>query len=919
MRIRSSSIAAALLLLAGVPAHAGPLRHPEEVRLADVRQLTFGGENAEAYWSFDGTHFSFQSTRPPFDCDQIFVMPAFEPGEPRLVSSGRGRTTCAHFLPGDRRIVWSATDAYADACPPPPDRSQGYVWPVDPDYEIFVADVDGGNRVRLTENRVYDAEATVCGVDGSIVFTSTRDGDLELYRMDADGGNVRRLTNAPGYDGGAFFSADCSKIVWRASRPTGAALEDYQRLLGRDLVRPGQLELWVANADGSDARQVTDLGAASFAPFFFPGGERILFSSNFGDPRGREFDLWAINVDGSGLERITYAPDFDGFPMFSPDGRHLLFASNRNQGKPGETDVYLARWVDGPPVSSVERGADRIAADVAWLAAPEREGRGVGTEGLAAAGEWIAARFAELGLAPAGDEGTHRQAIEIEIAVEVGAGSRVALDGAELAAEDFRPLAFSAEGELAGEVVFAGWGIRAEEKGHDDYAGLDVRGKVVLVRRFVPPSEEFRGTEQERRWGDLRYKAFQAREQGAIALLVADLPAPPDPAAPEDPHAALEAPLPRLAPDTGGGNAGIPVVALTRAAAAGLVGSGGRAEIAVALARRSAPAFNVVGRLEPLAPEGDGRFLVVGAHYDHLGRGEAGSMEPGSNEIHHGADDNASGVAALLEAARELALRRSELRRPILFVAFTGEESGLLGSSHFVRHPPEGIEPARALAMLNLDMVGRLREETLTVFGVDSAEEWTEKVAAACERARLVCKLSGDGYGPSDQTPFYAAGVPVLHLFTGTHDQYHRPSDLPTTINATGGARVARLTAELAFAASTREAPLTLVRAAAPPAARGDLRSFGAALGTVPDYSGPGEGKRGMLLAGVRAGGPADLAGLRRGDLVVELSGREIGGVEDLMFVLRQSRPGEETTVVVERDGERLELPIVFGEATRRM
>jgi hypothetical protein len=910
---KTSRFALLTALAMAVPVWAGVLHDPRELHLADVRQLTFGGDNAEAYWSFDGQQLSFQSTRPPFACDQIFTLSPFADGAPKLVSSGRGRTTCAHYLRGDQRIVWAATDAYADACPPPPDRSRGYVWPIDPDYELFVADADGGNKVRLTENRAYDAEATVCATHGAVVFTSTRDGDLDLYRMDADGSNVERLTSAPGYDGGAFFSRDCKQIVWRASRPTGAALEEYQRLLAQGLVRPSKLELWVADADGGNARQITDLGAAAFAPFFYPDGQRVIFSTNYGDPRGREFDLWAVDVDGSDLERITYTPEFDGFPMFSPDGQHLVFASNRNAGKPGETDLYLARWLGGSPQRSVESAADRFAADAAWLADDAREGRGVGLPGLAAAGAWIEERFREIGLTPAGVQGGYRQGFDVEVKVESGPGSALALGGEAVSADLFRPTAFSTAGPIEAEVVYAGWGITSPEKGRDDYAGLDVRGKVALVRRFVPPGEAFQGTDSERRWGDLRYKAFNAREHGAVGLLVADL-APE--VATDDPHAGAEAPLPRLRPDTSG-DVGIPVLVAKREVAERLAAGGVDARLAVELVRERAPAFNVVGRLDPVRPPVDDRVVLLGAHYDHLGRGGTNSLEPGSTEVHNGADDNASGVAALLEAARRLVGRRDELTRPVVFAAFAGEELGLLGSAELVKAPPPGLEPARLAAMINLDMVGRLRQETLTVFGTDTAAEWEAMVETACAANRLSCKQNGDGYGPSDHTSFYAADVPVLFLFTGTHDQYHRPVDDAPLLNATGGAKIAALAADLAFEVADRSEPLAVIKLAQP-APSGDVRSFGASLGTIPDYSGPPPGKTGMPLAGVRPDGAADRAGLQRGDLIVELGGSEIRGIEDLMFVLRRSHPGEAATVVIERDGERLELPIVFGEASRR-
>ena len=324
-----------------------PLRWPAERHLANVRQLTFGGENAEAYWSPDGRQLVFQSTRPPWRCDQIFVVDVDSPGEPRLVSTGKGRTTCAYFLPGGERVLYASTHLGGRACPPPPDMSQGYVWALYPEYDVFSARLDGSDVRRLTANPGYDAEATVSTDGRRVVFTSLRDGDLDLYSMDPGGGDVRRLTRAPGYDGGAFFSDDGDWIVYRASRPEEPkAVEEFRSLLLRQLVRPSRLEIRVMRADGSGDRQVTRLGVASFAPFFFRGShERLLFVSNLADPGGRDFDVWAVNVDGTDLERITYNPTFDGFPMFSPDGRRIAFCSNRHNAKPNETNVFVADWV----------------------------------------------------------------------------------------------------------------------------------------------------------------------------------------------------------------------------------------------------------------------------------------------------------------------------------------------------------------------------------------------------------------------------------------------------------------------------------------------------------------------------------------------------------------------------------------------
>jgi len=881
----------------------GTLHDERETHLAEVRQLTFGGENAEAYWSPDGSELVFQSTRTPYECDQIFRMSISDPAALTLVSTGQGRTTCGYFTADNERLIFSSTHSSGEQCPVVPERSRGYVWPLYESYQIYSAALDGSDLTPLTDTDAYDAEATVCSVDGSIIFTSTRDGDLELYRMDADGSNVTRLTQAPGYDGGAFFSPDCSKIVWRASRPTGEMLQDYQALLAEDLVRPSELELWVANSDGSEARQITYLGGANFAPFFFPDGERLLFSSNHHDPSGREFDIWAINVDGTSLERITYTPDFDGFPMFSPDGENIAFASNRNQGAPGETDVYVARWIDSTP-SVAEAAPDRYMADLAWLADDARGGRGLGTPGLAESADWLEARFEAIGLEPAAAGGGYRQSLDAVYEVERGPNAALTIAGELVPLDDFVIPGFSADGEISAPVVFAGWGIDSDEHGINDYEGADAEGRIVLVRRYTPEHGVFEDEEVQRRLGDLRYKAFTAREHGAVGLLVADLPIEGD----EE-----ESPLPVLRVDPQGG-AGVGVAVLKRSWAERLMTGDYQVELTSELIERTRQIHNIVGRLT--APERLPGAVLLGAHYDHLGFGGQGSLAPESNEPHNGADDNASGTAALLEAAHVLSGRKDELNRDVIFVAFTGEEVGLLGSSHLTREPTPGAAPAGLVAMLNMDMVGRMRNNRVSVLGSQSAEEWDSVVEPICEALRLGCQLSGGGYGPSDQTPFYAAGVPVLHFFTGAHEEYHKPSDDAHLINASGGVRIANLVAEIAVDLTVLDG-LTY-RETEAPAPSGDMRGYGASLGSIPDYTGSPDNRPGMLLAGVRSGGPAEQAGLKRGDRIIELVGREVRDIYDLMYILREVRPGEQGNVVFERDGESIGRTVTFSESARR-
>jgi Tol biopolymer transport system component len=323
------------------------LQMPGETHLRNIRQITMGGENAEAYWAFDGSMLIYQGNKPDGPgCDQIFLLNPRTAASTR-VSNGTGRTTCSYFYPSGQQILYSSTHHHDVACPPNPDFSLGYVWAIYPTYDIFVGNLDGSDLRQLTTQDGYDAEATFSPQGDRIVFTSVRDGDLDLYSMAPDGTDVVRLTDRPGYDGGAFYSPDGSKIIWRAHYPEeGEELADYQRLLQQGLIRPGELEIMVMDADGSNQRQVTAIGGANFAPYWLPDGNRVVFSSNHHDPTGRDFDIYMVNLDGSGLTRITEAEGFDGFPTFSPDGRYLVFASNRNNGGTNDTNVFIAEWVE---------------------------------------------------------------------------------------------------------------------------------------------------------------------------------------------------------------------------------------------------------------------------------------------------------------------------------------------------------------------------------------------------------------------------------------------------------------------------------------------------------------------------------------------------------------------------------------------
>lgn len=900
--------------------HAGrpvaPL--PGEVHFGAMRQLTFGGDNAEAYWSEDGHRLIFQATGRDGGCDQIYTLD-LTTGARRLVSTGTGRTTCSYFFDHDRHILFASTHAASPECPPTPDHAHGYVWPLYPSFEIYQAEPDGAHLTPLIAQPGYTAEATTCREDDRILFTQVADGDIDLYVADKGGGDIRRITDTPGYDGGAFFSDDCGRIVWRASRfKEPAKLADFRKLLAQNLVRPSEMSLWVADGEGDEPRQITDLPGASFAPYFVPGGREVIFASNWQDPQGRTFDLYTVGIDGSRLTRVTHGGGFNAFPMFSPDGRWLAFASNRYGSRPHETNLFVAEWraaADGAEV--IPTAVDPYMQDVRWLADPARKGRRVGSAGIEAAADYLADRFAAAGALPAGDlaDGgpSWFQTFEVAVGVRLGDHNRLTSGQRRLrVGDDYLPAPFSSTGPVAGEMVFGGYGIQAPELHWDDYDGLDVTGKVVLALRGVPADGEAGpfATAAGRRYSDPRYKAFIARERGAAALVLVSTEE-------EEGEEGLP-PLVATGPES---EAGIPVLYVSRAtvgrwlrlAHTDLATVRARVDAgdpavdavrlphltgAVALERERVTTRNVVG----VVPGSDrsAAALLIGAHYDHLGHGGPGSLAPDSRAIHPGADDNASGTALLIDLIGRL--RAAHLRRPVVVAAFAGEEIGLAGSAHFARNRPAAAERLRA--MVNFDMVGRLNDNRLTVFGVDSATELKGMAAAACDASPLTCATGGDGFGPSDMTPFYAADVPVLFFTTGPEVDYHRPTDTADKVNGAGAIEVAKVAAAVATRLDG-DTPLTLQRTGHPLAQRAEGHGYGAYFGIVPDVAalaGDTAGA-GVRIAGCRADSPAARAGLAKGDVITALGDHRIANLRDLAFSLRAHQAGETVAVHYRRDG----------------
>jgi Tol biopolymer transport system component len=846
-------------------------------------------------------------------------------------------------------------------------QASRYSWSYDPNYEIYEVDTAGGEPRRLTDALGYDAEGSWSPDGGSIIFASNRhayagnpdaetiaalDKDasryMELYLMDADGGNVRRLTDNDGYDGGPFFSADGSRIVWRRFTPDGKTAE-----------------IWIAAADGSNPRQITELGVMSWAPYFHPSGDYLIFATNVHGYAN--FELYLVDTAGERAPvRVTETKGFDGLPVFTPDGARLAWASGRTATKQAQifiadwNDAAARELLGLPPAGAVSASAPQprspaqalpavdqtrapslpatapqidvedLRAHVDALTAEAMAGRRTGTAGSALATDYVARAMAAIGLEPAADLVGHAgqwfQPFEFTSETLVQAGTRLTLDPGTGDAvplrqdQDWRPLAFSRPGAVdPARVVFAGYGIIAPgdegNAGFDSYGELDVAGKWVMLLRDLPSSLSAERRKDLIDYADPRYKALVAREQGALGIILA---------ASADMSANKQ--LLPLTLETGAGGDSIPAVSVSADAAAWIAVAGGAdlydlqrradageavtAEFAevrlgadIQLSYTRATDRNVLGRLAAGA-EPTPRVVIIGAHVDHIGDARGLSSRADlEGQIHPGADDNASGVAALLEMAEHLAARKAagklNLEHDIIFASWTGEELGRLGSAAFAEAlgDADGGLGRRVLAYLNLDMVGRL-DDVLYIQGVGSSTAWRGEIERRNAPVGLPIRIQEAAYLPTDTTPFYLAGTPILSFFTGAHQDYNTPDDTADRLNYHGLAKVSKLVGLLAGAVARGGVEPEYVLQEKPGAGitRAKLR---ATLGTIPAYA--DTEAAGVLLDGVSDGGPAEAGGLQAGDIITALDGQAIEDIHDFMFALNKLRVGEPVPVQVRR------------------
>jgi Tol biopolymer transport system component len=975
------------LAAACLPAVAGETNATvEALFLSNIRQLTYEGRRSgEGYFSPDGRALVFQSEREPGNPFYQIYLLDLETGDSHRVSPGAGKTTCAFFRPRSAEVLFASThldpDAKARQKAELDFRAVGkerrYAWDYDAQFDIFAARRDGGGLKRLTDAPGYDAEAAYSPDGKKIVFCSLRDvyptSKLsaeqlkrletdpayfgEIYLMNADGSGQKRLTFTPGYDGGPFFSPDGKRIIWRRFDTNGVNADIYTMKL-----------------DGSDARRLTDFGCMSWAPFYHPSGRYVVFTAN--KLGFSNFELFIVDAAGEHEPlRVTFTDGFDGLPTFSPDGKKLCWTSNRASG--GKSQLFLADWDHDAAVAALKsapargtaiaRPTHRVvrpnAADVqpkapssqaggyapeirvedlrrqvAYLASDSLDGRLTGTKGSRLAAEFITDALRRAGLKPLGKDGSYFQNFEFTSGVQVGVNANtLAVTHTEgvtavpdfTPEKDFRPLSFTANGEVEGEVVFAGYGLTVPGKpgeSYDSFVGLEVTNRIVLVLRYVPESVEPQRRQELNRYAGLRYKAMLAREHGAKAILVLT--------GPNSPNAGALVPLSSDGSLAGSGIVGVSVSADVVEAL--LAGSGKdlkslqtaldtenphagggflipkvKVKIAAAVERIKKTDRNVLGYLPAAGRVGAAtEYVMLGAHYDHLGHGEStGSRENKEEQgrIHYGADDNASGVATLLELAASLAEEQKKgpltLRRGVVFAFWSGEELGLLGSSYFAEHPLLGL--SNVVAYLNFDMVGRLRDNKLILQGIGSSTFWRRLIEKRNVVAGFNLMLQDDPYLPTDTTALYPKQIPVLAFFTGSHDDYHRPTDAAATLNYEGLERITRFARGLALDLAQDSPRPDYVKVATSATGGGTRDNLRAYLGTIPDYT---TEVNGVKLSGVRDGSPAEKAGLKGGDVIVEFAGQKIANIYDYTYALDAAQIGQPVEIVVLRDDRRVAL-----------
>jgi Tol biopolymer transport system component len=954
------------ILLILFVAHTDSLRASGDEIIQNARQLTFeGARSGEGYFSASGKKLVYQSENfedNPFY--QIYLLDLVS-GENKLVSPGVGKTTCAWIHPDEHSILYSSThldnnasrQQAAELTARKSGKARKYSWDYDRNFELFKTNTLTGKTERITSADGYDAEGSFSPDGKKIVFASNRNAyakklnekELKIFDRDksyfndifimhSDGTGLQQLTHSPGYDGGPFFNNSGDQICWRRFSQNGH-----------------QAEIYFMQLDSRKEIKLTDLNAMSWAPFFHPSNKYLIFSTNL---QGFDnFELYAVDIKGERMPvRITQSAGFDGLPSFSPNGKLLSWTSTRTSDK--KSQIFLGDWNHAEVLNRLalsprrSQGTDQVQlvapgnvtspqileADVrkhlSYLCSDDLEGRFTGSSGEKLASDYVADSFQSFGLEPFSSDAGWIQKFpffntaELSPSCKLRYSSQIKVFGTLKTGKDWTPMPFSESGTAEfDQVTFAGYGIRAKKSAewleYDSYTHLDVKDKWVMVLRKLPPQWSESRRKSHYYDSTFRKKASVARDLGAKGIIfVSDF---------EESEDKLIEFSAGPAKDT----ISIHAISVTRELASRLFNKNSKEfqswckklatgeprmgftlknsyfELTVSIERKKGTGRNTLGWIRAEKGKVSDQVLIIGAHLDHIGIGKTSSRAKKSQQgkIHPGADDNASGIGALLEIAEYLAdLRKKGLLHSlhdVLFVAWSGEEIGLVGSSHFMRSFSAKTDGERRIvAYLNLDMVGRYQKK-LTLHGVGSSTGWKKLIQQANVPVGLNLNLQNDSHIPTDTTSFFSKGIPILSAFTGLHTDYHAPSDTADKLNYKGITACSKLFSRLIQSLAKQE-ELDYVAQALPPKSRGRLSVY---LGTIPDYS--QTDKKGVLLSGVSKGGPADLAGLQSEDLIIELGGKKIESIYDYTDAIGSLKAMQETKMKIIRKQKTLVLKII--------
>ena len=950
--------------------HADSIISTESPFLSQTRQLTFTGKRSgEGYFSHKGNELIYQSeqfTGNPFY--QIYRLNLIN-GKNQIVSNGIGKTTCAWFHPNQNKVLFSSSHEDRDSLlkqkleieKRKAGKKEKYSWDYDPHYELYEKDLTTGLLTRLTNHKGYDAEASYSPDGQTILFSSNRSAYEEklnddekkifardksyfneLYLMTADGNETTRITNTKGYDGGPFFSADGAKICWRRFSENGHTAE-----------------IFVMSLKTKKEVKVTDLGVMSWAPFFHPSGKYIIFASNL--LGFQNFELYIVDAQGERKPiRVTYRDGFDGLPSFSPDGKTVSWTSNKTAS--GNSQIFISEWNHEEALKSLQSNSlerktsivdtvgnynlrlksspeikvSDVRSHLEFLASKECEGRFTGSKGIYKAQEYVIQKFKEYGLSPFATNGNWTQSFPFLKLAKLSKNNYLNLNLPNTTSlkvlHDWSPLNTSQNGKsTVSEIVFAGFGIQVKKhkkwEEYDSFTHLDVKGKWIMVLRKLPSQWS-----QERKDfyfynSTLRKKASLARDLGAEGIIFISSDAENDQVVAFNTTAvnetmsiysiSLKNKFARQIFSLNGRN--FPAICEKLNAGDNLMGfklNNFQLETNIEIVRDRGECRNILGLLKSNQTNEPRKTLVIGAHLDHIGQGKHSSRAKKSSKskMHPGADDNASGIAALLEIAEFLSDLRKKgllgLKYDILFTAWSGEEIGLIGSKFFANEElSESFENNKSSpirAYLNMDMIGRYKEK-LTIHGVGSSNIWRRVIQEANVPVGLNLNLQNDSHVPTDSTSFYSKGVPIISGFTGLHNDYHSPTDTTEKINYEKLTDTTKLFSRIIEILAQSEGSINYIADSTPrKASMGKLRSY---LGTIPDYS--NTDVKGVMLSGVSRKGPADLAGIRSKDVIVSLAGKKIETIYDYTDAISICEPNVETIIKVMRNGKVTALKII--------